>query len=136
MHHSPVRIVPRDASGRGAPEAQLDRLALCRELIQDGEIIDRNMVERFHINPNFAMLLAIYEGEAEGREMYMFEVAQAATAPSSSAHRKLCEMVRLGMLTRGRTKVDHRRVCIHLAPETRAQIDDLLDRLLVRRVSS
>jgi DNA-binding MarR family transcriptional regulator len=103
------------------------RVNTCRSLLSDGATIDKMMIERLHVNPDLAMLLAVYEGEAEGRDMFLFKLAQAATAPSSTAHRKLGEMIRLGMLERSRTARDHRLVRINLAPAMRDRIDAMLD---------
>lgn len=109
-------------------EASLRR-ELCRSLIRERKVIDRRTAKRFHANADFAMLLSIYLADAEGRDTYQCEVAQAATIASSTAHRKLGDMVERGILARKRTAIDRRRVCLVLAPETRTMLETLLDQI-------
>lgn len=111
------------------------RRELCRSLIRERTVIDRRTIKRFHANADFAMLLSVYLAEAEGRETYQCEVAQAATIASSTAHRKLGDMVRRGILARKRTIIDRRRVCLILAAETRTMLETLLDHIARDRQS-
>lgn len=110
-------------------ELRQRRMLLCRRLIAERQYINRFMTKRFHSNADFSMLLAVYLAEAESRDTYQWEVAQAGTIASSTAHRKLGEMIQLGLLARKRTVVDRRLVCLVLADETRVMLDALLDRL-------
>jgi hypothetical protein len=67
-----------DAVGK-ADDVQARRRDLCRSLIRERHLIDRLMSKRFHANADFAMLLAVYLAEAEERETYQCEIAQATT---------------------------------------------------------
>jgi len=111
------------------------RRELCRSLIQERQVIDRRTAKRFHANADFAMLLSVYLAEAEGRDTYQCEVAQAATIAPSTAHRKLGDMVRRGILARKGTVVDRRRVCLVLGAEARTMLETVLDHIARDRQS-
>ncbi|WP_140159612.1 MULTISPECIES: hypothetical protein [Sphingobium] len=77
------------------------------------------------------MLLDLYLAQYEKREVYLFSLYTAAPdIPQSTAHRKIAEMEKRGLVTRDIPRPDGRRVAISMTAQGLAIVDRLLDRII------
>lgn len=118
--------------GLDAQDAQQNlarRLATCRAMIREVRIVERIFGKRLAGNPELTMLLDLYLAEHEARETCLWEACNATTIPTSTAHRKLSQLVKRGLIERTEPSKDHRRIALRLASATAAALDELMDRL-------
>jgi DNA-binding MarR family transcriptional regulator len=82
--------------------------------------------------PAWDVLLDLYIAHQEQRLIYLGSLCVAANVPASSAHRKISDMMRRGLLDRSADEGDGRRVTVSLAPDAYRMMDRLLDRISAR----
>jgi DNA-binding MarR family transcriptional regulator len=75
------------------------------------------------------MLLDLYMAHHEQREVYLWPLCMAANTPLSTAHRKIGEMERRGLVVRDMTARDRRRIGVRMTDEGLSKITSLLDRI-------
>ena len=80
---------------------------------------------------NGRLRLDLYLAQYEKREVYLFSLYTAAPdIPQSTAHRKIAEMEKRGLVTREIPRPDGRRVAISMTAQGLAIVDRLLDRII------
>ena len=115
----------RDATGDSA--AQDRRMTMCRLLIAERQIVERQLGLDLCANPYWDILLDIYLARFEARSVYQSCLAPGA-APAK-AHRQSTKLMRLGAVDRALDPEDHRRMNITLREETCAALDRIMDLL-------
>jgi DNA-binding MarR family transcriptional regulator len=81
---------------------------------------------------DFDMLLDLYLAEQDGRCICMWDVCHAASAPFSTAHRRLTAMIVRGLVIRMAPRGDWRRVIIGLSADARALIEEVISATGIR----
>lgn len=110
-------------------EGAARRHKTCRHLISLRKLIGAQFGFDYCPAPTWDMLLDLYLAHLEGRRIYLWSLCMAAHVPTSSAHRKIGELARKGLLTRSPDGEDGRRVSIELAPPCISRLDALLDQI-------
>ncbi len=105
------------------------RLDICRRLMREERVFERIMGRRFQGNACRIMVLDLFLAEGEGRASHIWEVCNALSIPPSTAHRKLDEMIRAGLVDRMGAQADRRRTRVQLASTTSTMISQVLDRI-------
>lgn len=105
------------------------RLETCRRLMSEERVVERIMGRRFQGNACRIMALDLFLADREGRASHIWEVCNALPIPPSTAHRKLDEMIRDGLVQRMGAQTDRRRTRVQLASATSAMIGQVLDRI-------
>jgi DNA-binding MarR family transcriptional regulator len=77
------------------------------------------------------MLLDLYLAHLEGRKTYLWSLCMASHVPTTSAHRKITELTRKGLLARSADGEDGRRVSVTLTTQCTLYMDDLLDQIAI-----
>jgi DNA-binding MarR family transcriptional regulator len=104
---------------------------MCRRLVAMRQTIGEAIGYRICPSPVWDMLLDLYLAQYEKREVYLFSLYTAATdIPQSTAHRKIAEMEKQGLVTRDIPRPDGRRVAISMTARGVAIVDHLLDRII------
>lgn len=115
------------------PETELcisqRRVETCRRLMSEEKVIERIMGRRFQGNACRIMALDLFLADLDGRASHIWEVCNALSIPPSTAHRKLDEMIREGLVHRMGAQADRRRTRVQLASATSAMIGQVLDRI-------
>lgn len=107
------------------------RIDMCRRLVAMRQTIGEAIGYRICPSPVWDMLLDLYLAQYEKREVYLFSLYTAATdIPQSTAHRKIAEMEKQGLVTRDIPRPDGRRVAISMTARGVAIVDHLLDRII------
>lgn len=108
------------------------RINMCRRLVVMRQTIGEAIGYRLCPTPVWDMLLDLYLAQYEKREVYLFSLYTAAPdIPQSTAHRKIAEMEKRGLVTRDIPRPDGRRVAISMTAQGLAIVDHLLDRIIV-----
>ena len=105
------------------------RVTLCRALIQIRRAIGDSLGFTLCPNPIWDMLLDLYVAQHEARDVYLWPLCMAANTPLSTAHRKIGEMEKQGLLARAISGRDRRRIGIKLTDQGMTTITALLDRI-------
>lgn len=125
----------------GVPDEAL-RAQACRTLAGMREATSACFGEAFASTPRLDMLAHLYLAEREHRTLHAWSLCLAAQVPASTAHRKIRELERQGLVAchRGafaesrsdgsRRYRDHRYVRVSLTEEGRARTARLLDQLV------
>lgn len=107
------------------------RIDMCRRLVAMRQTIGEAIGYRICPSPVWDMLLDLYLAQYEKREVYLFSLYTVATdIPQSTAHRKIAEMEKQGLVTRDIPRPDGRRVAISMTARGVAIVDHLLDRII------
>ncbi len=113
------------------PEAR--RREVCRRLIAERKLVGAKLGFDLCPAPTWDILLDLYLAHQEDRATYLWSLCMAAHIPTSSAHRKIAELTKKGLLTRSADGDDGRRVSVGLTEECRARLDALIDKIGSRR---
>lgn len=105
------------------------RIVLCRMLIQIRKAVGDSLGFTLCPNPVWDMLLDLYVAHHEQRDLYLWPLCIAANTPLSTAHRKITEMEKKGLLVRTLHDRDRRRVRVRLTTQSMVTIAALLDRI-------
>lgn len=105
------------------------RIVLCRMLIEIRRAVGDSLGFALCPNPVWDMLLDLYVAHHEQRDLYLWPLCIAANTPLSTAHRKITEMEKQGLLVRTLHDRDRRRVRVRLTTPSMATIAALLDRI-------
>jgi DNA-binding MarR family transcriptional regulator len=105
---------------------------MCRLLIAERQIVERQLGTTLCANPHWDNLLDIYLAEFEGRSVY--QSCLASGAPPAKAHRQSARLAKLGVVERALDPEDHRRMNVSLKDETRAAFDTIMDLLALHCV--
>ncbi|WP_278984334.1 MarR family transcriptional regulator [Sphingobium yanoikuyae] len=118
------------------------RAQACRILASMREAMSDCLGSDFASTPRLDMLAQLYLAECEHRTLHAWSLCLASQVPASTAHRKVGELERDGLVLcrrgaspengaeRSRRQRDHRYVRVSLTQEGRAKIVRLLDRLV------
>lgn len=118
------------------------RAQACRILASMREATSDCLGSDFASTPRLDMLAQLYLAECERRTLHAWSLCLASQVPASTAHRKIGELERDGLVLcrrgaspengaeRSRRQRDHRYVRVSLTQEGRAKIVRLLDRLV------
>ncbi len=118
------------------------RSQACRILASMREATSDCLGSDFASTPRLDMLAQLYLAECERRTLHAWSLCLASQVPASTAHRKIGELQRDGLVLcrrganpengaeRSRRQRDHRYVRVSLTQEGRAKIVRLLDRLV------
>lgn len=111
-----------------APDRRID---MCRRLVVMRQTFGEAIGYRACPSPVWDMLLDLYLAHHEKREVYLFSLYTAAPdIPQSTAHRKVAEMEKQGLVTRDIPRPDGRRVAISMTTCGIAIVESLLDRMI------
>ncbi|ATP19894.1 MarR family transcriptional regulator [Sphingobium yanoikuyae] len=110
-----------------ATERRRHRLGTCRALIEERRLVEKNLGVQLCANPNWDMLLHLYQAELEGFAVYQSALCTVANIPSSSAHRWTAKLAVRKILTRRLDPRDKRRITVRLAPPIREALDHIMD---------
>jgi hypothetical protein len=102
------------------------RLRVCRLLVKERQRVGIHIGFELCPVPAWDMLLDLYIAHHEGRSVQIWSLCVASNIPTSTAHRKIGEMVDAGILMRGQAGG---RVMVSLSPAYREKIDGLFDDL-------
>lgn len=105
------------------------RLVICRALIQIRKAVGDSLGFGLCPNPVWDMLLDLFVAHQEQRQVYLWPLCVAANIPISTAHRKIGEMEKWGLLTRETAERDRRRIGVVLTEQGMATVISLLDRI-------
>ncbi|CAM8658613.1 hypothetical protein [Sphingobium cupriresistens] len=103
------------------------RLGTCRALIEERRLVEKSLGIQLCANPNWDMLLHLYQAELEGFAVYQSALCTVANIPYSSAHRWTATLATRKILTRRLDLRDKRRVTVRLAPPIREALDRIMD---------
>ena len=106
------------------------RHELCRQLIAERKAVGAKLGFDLCPAPAWDMLLDLYLAYHEERKTYLWALCMAAHVPTTTAHRKISELVSRGMLIRSADGKDGRRVSVGLTAACLDRMDGLFDRLL------
>ncbi|WP_240197948.1 MarR family transcriptional regulator [Novosphingobium sp. P6W] len=122
----------------GMPNEDL-RAQSCRALARMREATSECFDRHFALTPRLDMLAQLYLAEREHRPLYAWSLCIASQVPASTAHRKIGELERHGLVAcsrgahsdisndRSKRHGDNRYVRVSLTPEGRKKIGRLLD---------
>lgn len=105
------------------------RVGLCRKILAMRQAVRSGLGVHAAPNPIWDMLLDLYIAEQEGRGVYLWSLCIAAHIPISTAHRKVAEMEKQGLLVRKAAFRDRRMIGVKMTLDGRTRIEALLDRL-------
>jgi len=120
----------RSAGAVSSAEDADERADMCRRLIAERRLIGAQLGFDFCPSPTWDILLDLYLARCERRRTYVWSLCMAAHVPTTSAHRKIAELVRQGWLARGADSDDGRRISVALTDEALARLDALFDRMV------
>ncbi|GAA0309321.1 hypothetical protein GCM10009087_19210 [Sphingomonas oligophenolica] len=103
------------------------RHEVCRRLIAERRLVGIQLGFDLCPAPTWDMLLDLYLAHQEGRKIYLWSLCMASHVPTTSAHRKITELTRKGLLVRHADGADGRRVSIELTEQCLSRLDGLLD---------
>lgn len=116
-----------DDDGTRSPDPDEDhRIRLCRKLVKARVRVGNRLGFDLCPAPAWDILLDLYIAAHEARPVQIWSLCIAANIPTSTAHRKISEMVKNGVLLRGNLGG---RVIVSLSSEIKARLDVLLDEL-------
>lgn len=115
-----------DLEGAAARQ-QHKRLETCRALIEERRLIEKSLGSHLCTNPNWDMLLHLYQAELEGFAVYQSALCTVANIPHSSAHRWTANLAGRRILTRRPDPRDKRRITVRLAPPVKDALDQVMD---------
>ena len=115
-----------DVEGAAA-RRQHKRLETCRALMEERRLIEKSLGSHLCTNPNWDMLLHLYQAELEGFAVYQSALCTVANIPHSSAHRWTANLAGRRILTRRPDPRDKRRNTVRLAPPIKDALDHILD---------
>jgi DNA-binding MarR family transcriptional regulator len=110
-----------------AARRQSKRLETCRALIEERRLIEKSLGTHLCTNPNWDMLLHLYQAELEGFAVYQSALCTVANIPHSSAHRWTANLAVRKILTRRPDTRDKRRITVWLAPPIKDALDHIMD---------
>jgi hypothetical protein len=105
------------------------RREVCRQLIAERKLVGARLGFDLCPAPAWDMLLDLYLAHQEGRKTNLWSLCMAAHIPTSSAHRKITELTRKGLLTRSADGEDGRRVSVGLTAQCLLQLDSFIDQI-------
>lgn len=108
------------------------RINLCHALIDMRRAIVDLLGFALCPNPVWDMLLDLYVAQHEDRDVYLWPLCMGAHAPVSTAHRKLSDMEKDGLLSREISITDRRRTRVKLTPRGIDLVGTLIDRIDAR----
>ena len=103
------------------------RLETCRALIEERRLIEKSLGSHLCTNPNWDMLLHLYQAELEGFAVYQSALCTVANIPHSSAHRWTANLAVRKILTRRPDPRDKRRITVRLAPPIKNALNHIMD---------
>jgi hypothetical protein len=109
------------------PEAR-QRLRTCRLLIKERKRIGAHLGFDLCPDPAWDMLLDLYVAHHEKRSITIWSLCLASNIPTSTAHRKIGEMIETGIMMRGS---QGGRVTVSIAPGYLPRLNALLDDLAI-----
>ncbi|WP_313802568.1 MarR family transcriptional regulator [Sphingobium sp.] len=102
------------------------RVRICRLLVQERKRVGIHLGFDLCPVPAWDMMLDLYLAFHQGRAVSIWSLCLAANIPTSTAHRKIGEMVEEGIFHRG---VDGGRVMVRLTAPYLEKLDRLFDEL-------
>ena len=102
------------------------REKICQRLIAERKRAGVHLGFDLIPSPAWDILLDLYLADRAGKAVQVWSLCIAANVPTSTAHRKITDMVEDGLLARS---MDGGRVMIGLAPDTVARLEALFDDL-------
>lgn len=129
----PARPVTASASDSETDARARHRSATCRSLIEERRLIGNGLGFDLCPAPVWDILLDLYLARQEGHSTYMWQACVASNIALSSAHRKISELIALGLVERTDADTDKRRVGIRLTLPCVDRLNMLMDRLSGRR---
>jgi len=105
------------------------RREICVRLLAERRLVGAVLGFDLCPAPTWDMLLDLYLAHLEGRKTYLWSLCMASHVPTTSAHRKIAELTKKGLLTRSADGQDGRRVAVGLTQGCISLLDDLIDRL-------
>jgi uncharacterized membrane-anchored protein len=103
-----------------------DRAQICRGLIAERKRVGVHLGFDLCPAPVWDILLDLFLAEQADRPVQIWSLCVAANVPSSTAHRKISDMINRGLLVRSLTGS---RVMVRLAPTTVLSLEALFDDL-------
>ncbi|WP_404478686.1 MarR family transcriptional regulator [Novosphingobium sp. BL-52-GroH] len=113
------------------PITSARRLDMCRKLIAMRRAAHQLLGETFSPAPCLDMLADLYTAQSEGREVYIWALCMAAHTPFSTAHRKVGDLEKQGLVVRRSGDGDRRRIGIEMTAAGNTTLDALLDSFIV-----
>lgn len=110
----------------GPQERARCREKICRRLVAERKRIGVQLGFDLIPAPAWDILLDLYLAERAGHGVQIWSLCIAANVPTSTAHRKISDMVERGLLTRS---MDGGRVMIRLTADTALKLEALFDDL-------
>lgn len=115
-----------DESDIGPDPPDRRREKICQRLVAERKRAGVRLGFDLIPAPAWDILLDLYLAERAGNPVQIWSLCIAANVPTSTAHRKITEMVEQGLLARS---MDGGRVMIGLAPDTVMKLEALFDDL-------
>ena len=109
------------------------RLEICRLLIKERKRVGNHLGFELCPVPAWDMLLDLYVAYHEARGVQIWSLCLASNIPTSTAHRKIGEMVEAGILVR---EADGGRVIVGLSAAYVEKLDALFDDLATSMMRS
>ncbi len=127
----PLNVPAPDRMATDARDPPIERRRRqCLALLHERRVVGDLLGFRLCPDPVWDILLDLYLAHLEHRITYLWQSCVAANAPISSAHRKIGELIELGLVERTGSFADKRLVGVRLTLEGRTRFDELTDRLL------
>ncbi|WP_150295586.1 MarR family transcriptional regulator [Sphingobium estronivorans] len=106
------------------------RMAMCRRLIDMRNAVGDALGYDFCPSPIWDMLLDLYLARHEKRGVYLWSLYMAAHVSPSTAHRRVLEMEKQGLVMRELSDQDRRCIGIEMTEGGVDKVNSLLDRLI------
>jgi len=103
------------------------RIKICRLVVKSRKMLGDALGFDNCANPFLDMLLDLYLARYEQREVYLWPLCVASHCPQSTAHRKIVDMERQGLVVRSQGDQDKRRINIKMTGDGIELMDRLLD---------
>jgi hypothetical protein len=117
-----------DRPDEDAGVVKRQRHAVCSRLIQQRLVISSVLEKTLGPSPYWGILLELYLADLESRPVYQSWLAPGA--PPANAHRQSARLAKLGAVIREADAEDNRRMKVRLSVETRAKLDEIMDRIV------
>jgi DNA-binding MarR family transcriptional regulator len=105
---------------------------LCAVLLAQDRIVDRETHQTLRSRLEFDILLDLYVAEHQGISPCLWDIGSATSLPSSTAHRRITDMIDRGLLLRLPPAGDRRRVGVRLSAPAKTLVERTLEALLGR----
>lgn len=110
----------------GPDDPERCREKICKRLIAERKRVGVHLGFELIPAPAWDILLDLYLAERAGKAVQIWSLCIAANVPTSTAHRKITDMIDDGLLARS---MEGGRVMIGLAPGTVVKLEALFDDL-------